>query len=219
MNFSRHSHRPQKLNKQSFSSSGLFSAKYSKQLKSFNKASDIPIEEISDYGYSIRPKEFIEDMLINEESGSKNSQLKFEIFNLKNKPDREYLNCHKEKKSYQEKSSSIDRIAIDRPHASHFSEFNQGRKSDSICDGNLIDILIHENKKLKSSLNVAEGDIKRLYGEIEIMADQLMIYQKRYQNYPENSASPSKMPDKKQYKDAVNSIQNNFEINFQNLIK
>jgi hypothetical protein len=46
-------------------------------------------------------------------------------------------------------------------------------------EGKMIKILSNDNKKLRSSLSIAEKNLQRLYNEIKIMSDQLLIYQKR----------------------------------------
>ena len=219
MSFSRQLYRPKKLSKQTYSLGELNSHKSSTHQKPFINIPELPTNDIFSYSNSVRSKQYVETQVIERKNEWKSDRIKENNYiNIKETSEKDDINYLFEKISHQKKLSNGEKDLKKMMYMSHTSEFSAENKSDQISEQRSFNLLDYENKKLKNNLNDAEAKIKRLYQEIELMNEQLAIYQKRHQEYSENKIAPLSISDENTYKNKLKKLQNDFENKFQGLL-
>ena len=152
-------------------------------LKPFSNISEIPIDELYNYNKSKLPPELYEADIIEDTHMYLSSPRYDQILPQKTSPEQEEI------KNLHEYINLLKRQLSDSQAPSRQSHYEapRSRKSESVGDLRMLAILENENKKLKNKLQAAETSVERLYNEIKILNEQLLIYQKRCERGSEKS--------------------------------
>ena len=156
-------------------------------LKPFSNISEIPIDELNNYNKFRFSADLKEADTIEGASIFMTSPRNSQPLSLKPSADQEEIkNLHEYinllKRQLSDSKLPGRRFPLESPKA---------RNYESVGDLRMLVIVENENKKLIKKISGAESSIERLYEEIKILNEQLLIYQKRCERYSERSeASP-----------------------------
>ena len=166
--------------------------------------------------YLKRPSQIFEKDLKKEKNNRLRINSSREVISKTNKPNKEEINYLYEyisllKKQINERSDdSFVRNSLQKI---------ENLSSQQPQTGNLriIDILEYRNQKLERNLEAANENVERLYKELQLMGDQLNIYQKRYENYPVYDLEADMSQN--QAKKLVKKLEKEFQGKWENISK